>query len=203
MKKITLIIVLTLFSTSILSQNTNIEFGLKSGINFSKYEYRGSNDLFKAKAGFYLGGFMNLMFSDIISLQPELIFASQETNSSLGQRETADQDLLYFTTDVTESTIILPIMLQLYPTENFYFEFGPQLGLILARNEKVTNNPFDIITANGNCLNCDKLDFGAALGIGYDLTKNFGINVRYFKGLIRRNFFGKTSVLNIGVYYKI
>lgn len=216
MKKITFIIGLALLTTNIFAQNTTTEYGLKTGINYAKYtpdfEVNGTEIVgYSGKTGFYLGGFVNFGFSDIIKLQPELLFALQGTNTStfIELRPQGNQSIVVgdYKTSITESTIALPIMLQLYPTESFYFELGPQLGYIISRKEKETDDPF---TEFGNpfeipedCPGCDKFDFGAALGIGYNFTERIGINARYFAGLIKRNNIVKSSVINLGVNYKI
>lgn len=216
MKKITVISCLILLTTSVLGQDSTTEFGIKGGINYSKHtpniEVNGVEALdFNRKIGFYVGGYANFEISDILKLQPELLFALQGTNTSteIEIRESADQApmLAEFKTSVTESTISLPIMLQLYPSENFYFEIGPQLGYIVSRKDKFTENPFSEpgmpLGISEGCPSCDKFDFGAALGIGYNFTNQIGINARYFAGLIERNNTIKSSVINLGVNYKL
>jgi len=214
MKKNILIIGLAFFTTSIFSQNSTIQYGVKGGLNYSKYNISSDivdSDIFKGKVGFYLGGFVNFEFSDRIKLQPELLFASQGTNTSteFELRPPAEQEPVVgeFKTRINESTILLPIMLKLYPSENFYIELGPQLGYIIARKEKVTEDPFTELGSPfgviEDCPNCDKFDFGAALGLGYNFTDKIGINARYFAGLIERNNIIKSSVINLGVNYKL
>ncbi|QAA80351.1 PorT family protein [Aequorivita sp. H23M31] len=216
MKKITFIIGLTLLATNIFGQNTSTEYGLKAGINYSKYtpniEIKGIDIVdFNGKFGFYLGGFVNFGFSDIIKLQPELIFAIQGTNTSqeIEIRFSPHQEPVFgeLKTRITESTISIPIMLQIYPTKNFYIEIGPQLGYIVSTKEKVTDNPFPEFEspfgASEDCPNCDKFDLGASLGIGYNFTRLIGINARYYAGLIERNKTIKSSVINLGINYKL
>ncbi len=216
MKKITFIIGLTLLTTNIFGQNTSTEYGVKAGINYSKYtpnlELDGIEVVdFNRKFGFFVGGFVNFGFSDILKLQPELLFALQGTNTSqeIELRFSPHQEPVVgeLKTRVTESTISLPIMLQIYPTEKFYIEIGPQFGYIVGRKEKVTDDPFtelgDPFEISEDCPNCDKFDLGASLGIGYNFTSQIGINARYYAGLIERNNTIKSSVINLGVNYKL
>lgn len=216
MKKITLIIALILLTTNLLAQNTTTEYGIKAGLNYSKYtpnmEFNGIEVMaFNGKFGFFIGGFANFGFSDILKLQPELLFALQGSNTSseIELRFGVDQEPVVgeLKTRITESTITLPIMLQLYPSKKFYFEIGPQLGFIIGRKEKVTDDPFTEFGSpfgvSEDCPNCDKFDFGAALGVGYNLTSQMGINARYFAGLIERNNTIRSSVFNLGVNYKL
>ena len=216
MKKITFIIGLTLLTTNIFGQNTSTEYGVKAGINYSKYtpniEFNGIEFVdFNGKFGFFVGGFVNFGFSDILKLQPELFFALQGTNTSqeIELRFSPDQEPVIgeLKSRVTESTISLPIMLQIYPTIKFYIEIGPQFGYIVSRKEKVTDDPFTELGSpfgvSEDCPNCDKFDLGASLGIGYNFTSRIGINARYYAGLIERNNTIKSSVINLGVNYKL
>lgn len=216
MKKITFIIGLTLLTSNIFGQNTTSEYGLKAGVNYSKYtpnlEFNGIEVVdFNGKFGFFVGGFVNFGFSEILKLQPELLFALQGTNTSqeIELRFEPDEAPVVgeLKSRVTETTISLPIMLQIYPSEKFYFEIGPQLGYIVGRKEKITDDPFTEFGSpfgvSEDCSNCDKFDFGAAIGVGYNFTNQLGINARYFVGLIERNNTIKSSVINLGLNYKL
>ena len=81
------------------------------------------------------------------------------------------------------------------------------------RTTKLTNNPLYFIFFSFSSFN-----MGAALGLGYDITPNFGINARYVAGFTDinkkdSNTNGNTSLQNdgnknrnntfqAGVYYK-
>ena len=216
MKRVIIIIVLSLFTTHIFAQNTPAEYGLKAGINHSKYtpdmEFKGIKVMeFSGKFGFFIGGFVNFGFSDILKLQPELLFALQGTNTSreIEVRYSANEPPMVgeLKSSVTESTISLPVMLQIYPAEKFYFEIGPQFGYIVSRKETITDDPFTELGSPfgvvDDCPSCDKFDLGASLGIGFNFTNQIGINARYYAGLIERNNTIKSSVINVGVNYKL
>lgn len=216
MRKNKLIIGLIVVTTNIFAQNTTTEYGIKAGLNYSKYtpnfEIRGIEVLdYNGKIGFYAGGYMNFGFSSIAKLQPELLFALQGTNTSseIEFRPSGNEVSVVgeFKTSITESTISIPVMLQLYPSEKLYFELGPQIGYIIARKEKVINDPFaefgSPFGVSEDCSSCDKLDFGGALGIGYVLSEKMNINIRYFTSLIKRDNNIRSSVLNFGLEYKL
>jgi len=216
MKKITLIIGLTLLVSNIFGQEITTKYGLKAGLNYSKYtpnlEIDGVEVLdFNRRVGFYAGGYISFGFSDILKLQPELLFALQGTNTSseIEFRPSGDAVSVVgeFKTSITESTISIPILLQLYPSEKFYFELGPQIGYIIGRKEKVINDPFvefgSPFGVSENCSSCDKFDFGGALGVGYIVSERININIRYFVGLIERNNTIKSSFLNFGLEYNL
>ncbi len=216
MTRIIIIIALSFLTANLFGQNTTTEYGLKAGINYSKYtpnlEFNGIEVVdFNGKFGFFVGGFVNFGFSDILKLQPELLFALQGTNTSqeIELRFSPDQEPVVgeLKSRVTESTISVPIMLQIYPTEKFYIEIGPQFGYIVSRKEKVTDDPFTELGSpfgvSEDCPNCDKFDLGASLGVGYNFINQIGINARYYAGLIERNNTIKSSVINLSVNYKL
>jgi hypothetical protein len=83
MKKHILIILILLVSISVNAQNPKMKFGIKSGINLSKYTpemYVGNSRLadYQGKVGFYIGGYTNIEISDKFKIQPELLFSNQE-----------------------------------------------------------------------------------------------------------------------------
>ena len=66
MKKNILIILILVVNISVNAQSSNIKFGIKTGINSSKYTpemYLGNSRLadYQGKTGFYIGGFTNIM----------------------------------------------------------------------------------------------------------------------------------------------
>ncbi len=59
-----------------------INYGLKAGANFSKY----NNDYFKILVGGLVGGYVNFPLNSKISLQPELLY-SMEGATAIGVNE--------------------------------------------------------------------------------------------------------------------
>lgn len=216
MKKFFLITGLLILTTNIFGQKPETKYGLKAGINYSKYtpdfEINGYKfEEYGGRMGFFVGGFVNIGFTSILKLQPELLFALQGTSTSreIEVRFTADEEpfIAEIKTRISEFTILLPIMLQLYPSTDFYIETGPQFGFIMGRKEKLIDDQFkeigSLFQPSDDCPNCEKFDFGVSLGIGYNFTNQFGLNARYYTGLIERNNSIKSSVINLGVNYKL
>lgn len=212
MKKVTLVIGLVLVSMSIFGQKTQTTYGFKGGVNYSKYtpdqQINGISILeYNRRFGFYAGGYVNFEFSKVLKLQPELFFALQgsDASSTIEFRTSPNEipTIEELKTRSIESTISLPVMLQLYPVDRFYFELGPQIGFILDRNEKVTDDPFvqfgTPLGIDRNCSSCDTFDFGIALGLGYGITEKVRISTRYFAGLIKRDDTIKSSVFSLGL----
>jgi hypothetical protein len=205
-----------LFTININGQNSTTEFGIKAGANYAQYtpDFKvGGNDFvdYKRKLGFYAGGFVNIEIADKIKIQPELIFAIQGTSVLIKDVEVTSSDEFFTTitdykSNINESTITVPVILQYLFNDKFYMEGGPQFGYIIDRNEKIKQDPFEQfggINNQNSDFDYDKFDFGLAFGIGYKLSEDLGINSRYFFGLIERNNTIKSSVFNLGIEYKL
>lgn len=218
MKKINILSLIIFLSISIHStaQNSNLEFGIKAGANYSKYtpnisfggrEYAS----YKRKPGFYLGGFLSNELSGNLYFQPELHFALQRTDLVIKGVEIRTNDpaqgstVLDIETNITEAVIAVPLILRYYFTGSFFVDGGPRVGFIIDRNEKIENDPFaqpDNQRATTD-YDHDKFDLGLSVGTGYNLSEDLIINGRYFFGLIERDNSIKSSVFTLGLEYKL
>ncbi|MPS72024.1 MAG: PorT family protein [Chryseobacterium sp.] len=191
---------------------TTPQFGLKAGINVASISKDGYDDA-KSKVGFAGGAFVNIPVSEQFSIQPEVMYSqmgSKVTNkystTFLGNtyeaRSTAKLNLDYIT---------VPIMFQFRATPAFYIEAGPEFGFLTSAKAKdinttyVNGSPDDSSTNTSEDLKdyYSGFNMGAALGLGYDITPNFGINARYVAGFTDinkkdRNTDGNTSLQNDG-----
>ena len=211
MKKTKLIIGFLMLTIcfNVYGQEKSTEFGLKTGINFAKYNGDLIGAEYKGKVGFYVGGFANFKISDKFKIQPELLYALQGSNyvSTIEVREDPSEPTVVgeFKVKSNESTISIPIVAQYFVVEKFYFEAGPQIGIIISHKDEVIESPTDdpsFYDTSG--IDYDTFDFGFAVGAGYKLSEKFNVNFRYFFGLIERDFSKvKSSVLNLGVEYKL
>ena len=219
MKKWNLLLglVFVLIIVSANGQEVNSRFGLKGGVNYAKYtpdiSVAGINVAeFRRKFGFYFGGFVNITLNEKVKIQPEILFGLQGGKILMEGFElrTGPNDLPItggFRVNVSEYTIIVPITLQYFFTDDFYIEGGPQFGYIVNRKQKIKENIFEQIEGFNNISPLpskhDKFDLGLTLGLGYKLSDNFGINGRYFFSLIERDDLIKTSVYNFGIEYML
>tara|TARA_B110000238_G_C15905764_1_gene344016 strand:- start:16 stop:666 length:651 start_codon:yes stop_codon:yes gene_type:complete len=216
MKKNILIILILLVSISINAQTSKMKFGIKSGINMSKYTpelYVGNSRLadYQGKLGFYIGGYTNIEISEKFKIQPEILFSSQGTKRVFEDISLTDSNgILIGTGDIeekiSESVISIPITLQYFINNKFNLEGGIQLGYIINRKQETTKNPFDEFLGNNsqnNNTNYDKFDLGFNVGLGYEIFENMRINTRYFLGLIERDNSIKPSVFSLGIEYEI
>ncbi|WGH75976.1 porin family protein [Tenacibaculum tangerinum] len=216
MKKNIFIILILFFSISINSQNTKMQFGIKSGINMSKYtpELNVENTRladYQRKIGFYIGGYTNIKISQKFKIQPEILFSSQGTKRVFEDISLTDSNgELIISGDIeekiSESVISTPITLQYFINNEFNLEGGIQLGYIMNRKQEITKNPLDSFFGNNSQninTNYDKFDLGFNIGLGYEVFENMRINTRYFHGLIERDGSIKPSVFSLGIEYKI
>lgn len=216
MKKTILFLILNLIlaTVSINAQN-DISFGIQAGANYSRYTpkfpFPDAKDVsYTGKIGYYFGGFLNFKIDEQLRIQPSILFASQGS-ALLSENVEVRLDInspaiaLDFKTNIIESTIVFPIVVQNYLGEKFYIEAGPQIGYIFSRKAKSVGDTFPGETneeASGDLPNTDKLDFGLLVGFGYKLSENFSLNSRYFFGVTKRTDDNlKSSVLNIGIEY--
>lgn len=214
MKK-NILIILTLFvCASMNSQTSKTNFGIKSGINLSKYtpDIYISNIKFadyKVKTGFYIGGFTNIEISSKLSIQPELLFSNQGTEVLFNMQEINSTgnviDNYKVQSEINENSIVLPVVFQYLITQNFNFELGFQLGYIISLKEKIISNPRSQINDNNTLispLDYDRFDLGFNFGAGYKIHESIRINARYFQGVLERDSTFKPSIISLGIEYE-
>lgn len=213
MKKINLLIALLICITA--SAQLDNTFGVKAGTNYSQFrpdiEFYGQKVLdFKGKIGYYVGGFVNFSLSNKVSVRPELLLANQGTKTS---SEFYVEYVDYFqdsmvgevVTKVNELMILLPVNVRIELVERFYLELGMQPGYAVKRVEVVKKVSFDpsLEGEKETYSDFDRFDFGLNGGLGFDLTDQLELNLRYSYGLIERDDTYKTSVISLGLGFKI
>ena len=209
MKKTLLLIGFLLLTLSTYSQDNQIEFGIKGGLNYSSFMDNNDDDIptdYKGQIGFHLGGFAKFKLSGKISIKPELVYSLQGSNFTINGSDLniVSQDDIFVTSidgEIKESIILIPIILEYKLNKKLNLEFGPQFGYSLNRDVEYDNNPFNFI---GFLRNDDEETFeiGIGLGFGYALSDDLGVSLRYNYGIIERQNLN-TSVFQLGMYYKL
>jgi Outer membrane protein beta-barrel domain len=205
------ILIITLFTISTYSQRKKIEFGLKAGLNFSKHTKEIAFGEFKEKTGYYIGVLTNFNIGEKFKIQPEIQIALQGTKYIIGEIPDLylEPNFVQGEAEVNTNELIIniPVLGQFYLTDKFYLEAGPQFGYILDSKDKEIKNTFDNPESNNSLdftrKNYDKFDFGLSFGTGYKINEKLIINSRYFFGLLDRDGIIKSSVLNLGIEYKL
>jgi len=189
MKKI---LILILFTFPLVLTAQDIRFGVKGGLNLANYRGEDNGGLFKV--GAYAGLFASYQFTDIISVQTELVYSQQ------GSRDHVDGESVTISLDY----LILPVLLQftLRNYEQFKFVLGPQVGYLLdSKVEYETKTVHDQSAF-------EDFDYGAIVGMEYEASDHFLVNARYYLGL--SEFYNqpevdssaKNSVISIGIAYQ-
>lgn len=167
MKKI---LFLSVFTAAVFIGQAQINFGIKAGANFSKFagdDAKIGNVSPKFKTGFAGGGFVNIALTEVLSVQPEVLYSMEGTM----YKESGEK--AFYKTDY----INVPIMVQYKHTSGFYAETGPQVGFLMSA--KISDGDNSINVKDG----FKKINFSWGLGAGYKLSNGLGIGARYNLGL--------------------
>lgn len=146
------------------------QFGAKAGMNVSTISDEGFDDT-KSKVGYYAGVFMNVPVSESFSIQPEVLY------NNLGSKVSGTT----YSSTLNLDYVAVPVMFQYKATPQFYLEAGPEFGFLVNAKHKLDNGSSSTVTE------LDKEDFnsfnmGVGLGLGFDISKNVGLNARYVAG---------------------
>jgi hypothetical protein len=161
MKKI-IFAVAVLLSTGTLSAQEFVEFGAKGGLNFANLS--GDNDEgLDGVTSFHLGLVAEFPFTDRFSVQPEVLYSGQGASVS--------------EVDVTWKLdyISVPVMLKYYVVDGFSLEAGPQISFNVVSEAEADGNTMEIDNVNST-------DFGAGVGVGYELPMGLFFQGRYVFG---------------------
>ena len=217
----TIHLLVALFVSMSSSAQLGTAFGVKAGTNYAQFisddfivDFSFTPVEFQGKIGYYVGGFMNIGLSDKLSIRPELLFANQGTRTFYlygRQRDTPREPEIELDvkTNVNEHTLLLPVVFRYGLTETFFLEAGAQIAYAFNRTEIFRLNEFDPSTEGEEAQislftsDYDKLDIGASLGVGVDLTEKLELNLRYVLGIVEREDEYRTSVINFGLGFTI
>lgn len=137
--------------------NSDLEFGVKAGVNLANLK----NANGKAKIGPVGGIFTEYRVSEKFSIRSEALFSMQGARGK-GSFETVKLNYIN----------VLPGLAKFYPVKKFSIEAGPYGGFLFSKK-------------GGGLKKSDyrKIDYGAALGIGYRIVENVEIGARYYYGI--------------------
>ena len=173
MKKIAFLIIIAVCGfLQVRAQN----FGVKAGYNYSTLSGETSSiSTIEGLSGFYIGGLVELPISNMLSIQPELIFSRQGVDLRQGLKN------LSIRTDTSEirlDYLNIPVMakVNLGP---IFLEGGVQFGF-LVNKPKVDSYIANVYLRN--LLDKDSynsFDFGVGAGLGVKLNQHFFVETRY------------------------
>lgn len=195
MKKI-LGLLLVLSSVGItFAQSGENSSGLKGGLNIATFV---SDDFdVSYQTGAHFGGFVEVPFSEKVSISSELLFSVQggEVDVEGGK---IDFETIY---------VNIPVMFKYYISEKINIQVGPQLGLLVSSeyDENIENVETNDVETNDVGFDDETIEFGLGLGLGYFLTENIFVDARYNLGLSEvygENVDFKNSVFQLSLGYK-
>nr|WP_262486476.1 porin family protein [Flavobacterium saliperosum] len=175
--------VLCFFGLTQMNAQVSFRPGVKAGLNVSHFTQTNRTDeKFNSKTDFYAGVFGALKLTKVYTLQPELVYTRQGA-----EREYFDQDNRRRTEDLDVSYLSIGVANK-FTFKSFNFQVGPTIDI------KVNDSHKEIAPNSGNPSYYEfnnnpytGIDFAFFAGVGYDFTKNFGVEARIKKGIIPVN----------------
>lgn len=181
MKKLKLTIVLalmTFMAVPAFSQDANVtRFGVKGGVNFANFRIDDVEDN-NVKAGLNLGLFLKLPVSDMVAIQPELLYSSKGSKLKYDNIIQGEGEYRF-----NMNYLELPIMGVFHIGNVFNIQVGPYLGYLASANIKNMDDDLNIQGVTDlDEDNFKRFDYGIAAGIGLDFN-GFVVGARYNYGL--------------------
>lgn len=161
-----------------------LKVGIKAGINYSNvYSESGDDYVADGKVGFAGGVFVSIPLSQLIGIQPELLY-SQKGFKTEGT---------FFDGKVTSNHLDLPVHLQIKPTENISLLVGPQLSYLLSTKYEI--NGLSLVDEEDLEDENNRATFGISAGVDFTV-QNFLISARGSWDLSKFNKDNSTSDIN-------
>jgi hypothetical protein len=158
--------------------------GIKGGLNLSTLNVDGSdaNDMLP---GFNAGVFARVMFSDVIGLQPEVLFSSKGVNTSYS-RSFLGFDIANGETRLRINYIDIPLYIAIFPVPNFDIHLGPYVGVLMNANIDTENEILSFIDLDTeddvDRSQFNQIDYGLSAGIAFS-AEVFTLGINYSLGL--------------------
>ena len=215
MKKI-LIFSLLLATNQFVGQDKKINFGLKTGLNYSKYfpnQVINGQEIsdYNRKLSYYGGFFVSFKIENKFYFQPELLFSEQGTELLIPSIEITDQNggiigVGDFKANIVDYTIAIPLNFKYKVFNNFFVESGFQFEYIFQTKSIVKEDPLFLVTGNkvpNSDIENGNYDIGSILGLSYSLNNKLSLTFRNYIGFIKRENNSKSTITYLGVEYKL
>jgi hypothetical protein len=175
MKKTILSLALLVGMAGAAQAQTGLKLGLKGGFNgstFSGTDSKGS----EYKAGFAAGGLINYGFTDMFSVQGELLYSQKGSSiDNYGGSGITFKNTLGY--------IDVPILLKVNTGDDgkgLFFEAGPQGSFVMHQRAFIEDSGGKQIGSSETSTDpLNKVVIGYVAGLGYQITSGVGLGVRY------------------------
>lgn len=176
MKKLSVLVLI--FAINIVGFNAvkaqGVSSGIKGGLTLSNLYIDEDNlDEENARIGFNVGIYSQMMFSEIVGMQVELLYTTKGTEATY-------TGVLNQTIDFRLAYIDLPVLLVLRPAEMFEIHAGPYIGYLIQSEVDFTGTIDGITDIDRDHFN--SFDYGVAAGIAFNF-QSVKIGFRYNLGL--------------------
>ena len=130
-----LTVALTIVGVSGFAQGFHL--GVKGGVNLYKIDSKSFKEEFKT--GYNAGVFAEIDFSDVVGIQPEILWNQSQT------RTTKEFDDIYNggvsnLKNVKLDYLSIPLLLNLRPSKLLSFQLGPQYGILISKRDDLVDN---------------------------------------------------------------
>jgi hypothetical protein len=185
-----------------LSSRSQVNIGLKAGMNISTVKYKDAEDPNTASIGFNAGALAQITINKNFFIRPEVQYSVKGYRfPATGFSGNGTLRLNY---------IAVPILAGFPIGNKFQGLIGPEFGFLTKATSVFSGNRQDVSK------NFQKFDWGLDLGGTYKITPALGVEVRYnygFRGLIRGIITdengnptgsakdGANRVFQVGLYY--
>ena len=166
--KNTLLILSLIFMVAISVHAQSLSGGVKAGLNVANQNISYGSISFdsKSKIGIHVGGYVTLMFTEKLGLQPELLYSTQ------GCKLEFAEDYKY-----NLSYLNLPVLVRYNITEMISAHAGPQFGFLTSAKYEVDGASVD------SKEDFKGIDFSLVFGAGVELPLGLNAGMRYCLGL--------------------
>jgi len=167
------IVIISCALISVNAQDTDTKksnAGLKFGYNLAAVSFDEDSETGQ-RHGFHVGFYGESFVSKSVAVQVELLYSQQGYEIEDGGGKFT-QKLNY---------INLPLSLKIYPTDNFFLEAGPQIGLAISHKEEFDSS-FNLFDTEQE-FDPNSFDYGVNFGGGFKTDSGISLGVRYHLGL--------------------
>lgn len=164
--------------------NAQVTFkpGIKAGLNFSRFTQTDNpNEKFSGKTDFYAAAFGELKLSKFYILQPELMYTRQGS-----KYEYIDMDNVRHEETLDISYMSLAVANK-FTFSGFNFHVGPTIDIRINDLDKQLSSTYSEDDEYYYENDYNFIDFAFFAGVGYNFTKNLGVEARVKKGIIPVN----------------
>ncbi|WP_459212065.1 porin family protein [Aquimarina rhabdastrellae] len=163
-------------------KSKKISFGVKGGINFSRFSDSKNYDSESPKFGFHVGGVMEIPLSKRFALQPELFYTEigSKREARRGHYNNVENEVNYKFTERL-GYIKLPVLLKFYLNNRLSIDLGPELGyLVWADHEtKIYDEGMTETFSWDSKRDYDDFDLSVNIGATYNFKNNMFVQARF------------------------